>query len=67
MLLRLKFKYKSWKNSNSSFSVKSIFMSSTKHIIMNFELNSFTICTHMIFIMIYLQMKCFRNLLAFLL
>ena len=35
--------------------------------IMNFVSNSLKIYIHMIFIMIYLQMKCFRNFPTFLL
>ena len=64
---RLKFKYKSWKNSNISFAEKNIFIKYMKHVIMNFVLNFLQIYIHVIFIIIYLQIKCFRNFPTFLL
>ena len=67
ILLKVKVQKKSFKNSNIAFAKKNIFIRYIKHIIMNFESNSLKIYIHMIFIMIYLQMKCFRNFPTFLL
>ena len=67
MLLEVKVQKKSWENSNIAFAEKNIFMRYIKHIIVNFVLNSLKIYINMIFIMINLQMKCFRNFPIFLL